>query len=343
VSLFSFFRQSERPQTNQFPAGSAPRPAGNSLASTLSSTSLEDQLLRHGRYCILLISHEHTSLEPGVLASCWKSLEREMALVPNGSIWLADPLPVEEATPVEQGQTVPVASFFLDRHTVTNAQFAHFVASGGYNQEELWPVEIVAQLLDFVDQSGRPGPRSWSGGAPPRNKLEHPVVGITWYEANAYARWAGKRLPTPAEWQRAGSWATNHGRSEPKYPWGNAFDPKCANTWLSGLGTTVPVHEYSPGATRNGIYQLIGNVWEWVDAVFDGGGSEASTQVAFEQPLGEVRGGAFDTYFETQATCRFRTGQPLLERRSNVGFRCCVSLDQLPASPDPSALVEAPT
>ena len=149
----------------------------------------------------------------------------------------------------------------------------------------------------------------------PENRLDHPVVGICWYEANAYANWAGKRLPSTEEWQRAGTWAKGHSGNtfELRYPWGNAFDPSKANTWASGYGVTVPVQAFKLGNTPNGVRQLIGNVWEWVDTQFLPS-TEEGVSILLEETMAEIRGGAFDTYFHSQATCQFRSGQPLFVR-----------------------------
>jgi iron(II)-dependent oxidoreductase len=128
--------------------------------------------------------------------------------------------------------------------------------------------------------------------------------------------------------------------SEAKYPWGNAFEPSRANTWFGGRHDTVSVDKYPNGATGNGVYQLVGNVWEWVAAIVGHESSNSGTQLVFEQPMAEIRGGAFDTYFSNQATCQFRSGQPLVLRADNVGFRCCASVDQLRPPPGPSAFLE---
>jgi iron(II)-dependent oxidoreductase len=113
------------------------------------------------------------------------------------------------------------------------------------------------------------------------------------------------------------------------YPWGDLFDVRHANIWASGIGTTVPVDRYYDACTPNGVHQLIGNVWEWVSGEFtDSPPPDVSTE-----GLGEIRGGAFDTYFSRQATCQFRTGQPRLSRARNTGFRCCVATADLKHRP----------
>ena len=122
-----------------------------------------------------------------------------------------------------------------------------------------------------------------------------------------------------------------------RYPWGNAFDPRKANTWDSGIGDTVAVAALTAGSTPNGVRQLIGNVWEWVDAQFHPN-AETGVSVTLDQTMAEIRGGAFDTYFHSQATCQFRTGQPLLFRGPNVGFRCCVSGNTLTSPEDSQTL-----
>ena len=99
--------------------------------------------------------------------------------------------------------------FWISRFEVTNAEFRQFVEAGGYDDPELWPdsVELEGQTLDresllalFVDQTGMPGPATWSLGTFPEGEDQHPVEGVSWFEASAYARWAGKLLPTVFHW-----------------------------------------------------------------------------------------------------------------------------------------------
>lgn len=294
-----------------------------------------DAMLADKRYCRLLDREQDTSDDERLLAIAWLALEEHMAMVPGGEF-------ASSSRPeMDMGASAFLPSFYLDRCAVTNADYARFVADGGYSQTDLWPREVWPKLLQFVDSTGQPGPRFWSGGKPPRKKERHPVVGICWFEANAYARWAGKRLPTGAEWEQASSWCSGKdGRgSRVKYPWGNSFDPARANTWSAGPGDTVPVDDYYDGTTPNGIFQLVGNVWEWVASAYECQMGDSGYRILMEQPMAEIRGGAYDTYFESQATCAFRTGQPFLYRGRNVGFRCCVSADALTTPPNPAAFL----
>jgi gamma-glutamyl hercynylcysteine S-oxide synthase len=284
--------------------------------------------------------------DPLALAAAWRALEKDMALVPAGPVALVtlesasfDAPPTATTRRLDRAQ---VASFFIDRAAVSNREYARFVESGGYQQPEIWPAELLPLVLQLVDSTGQPGPAHWAGGQPRPGTLDHPVVGVCWFEAQAFARWLGKRLPTSPEWQRAGTWfaAETDGAPEQRYPWGNSFDPQRANTWLSGKRATVPARDYVEGCTPSGVHQLVGNVWEWVATPFDGGGQAPETQFAMDQAMGEIRGGAFDTYFPNQATCQYRSGQPLMHRGQNLGFRCCVSQSQLGSPPDPTAFFE---
>jgi iron(II)-dependent oxidoreductase len=272
----------------------------------------------------------------------WRVLEKEMALVPQGNVRLNSTKPemfsTEMAAPEQE--RAAVKAFYMDRCAVTNADFGEFVAAGAYSDPACWPRQILPLLLTFVDSSGVPGPRYWSRGRPPAGQERHPVVGISWYEAWAYATWVGKRLPSPAEWQRAATWLEDsRSGKQPRYPWGNAFRPELANLAEGGRDGTVPVDEYHAGCTPNGIHQLTGNTWEWVADLFDCGGDRPGLRFAFSEVMGEIRGGAFDTYFASHGTAQFRSGQPLLYRGPNVGFRCCVSADVLVNPPDSITLL----
>jgi len=292
--------------------------------------SFDDDTLRRmfqqGRHAVMLREEAKWRTHPGgekIMRDAKNALEERMALVPAGSVTIATTLAAHPGSPEVE---IEVEPFLLDVHAVTNARFQKFVDAGGYDALEFWPEEIWPHLIELKDQTGQPAPRFWRNARHNALLADHPVVGVSWFEAQAYALWIGQRLPTEAEWQMAGSW---HIKSSTdimrRFPWGDAMDNTCCNIWSSRHRTTVPVDAYPNGAAPNQVLQLVGNVWEWTDTEFtvtDDGGSP----ILGEMPMHVVRGGAFDTYFENQATTAFGTGQLALARSSNTGFRCAMDL-----------------
>lgn len=240
---------------------------------------------------------EETPLEGGVAAGEWHlriSLERtnpidavlrleggdeevfRRTLVPDGGVTAgmvrvqAGPSPVSD-----DGRRVE--AFLIDRHEVTNEEFLAFVSDGGYENPAFWPDTLVfgGERLPWrrarrrlVDRTGSPGPRGWSGGLYPEGEGDHSVTGVTRYEATAYARWAGKELPTWDQW-----WRAAHGAEERTYPWGESrrSPEHRANFSLSG---TEPVGSYPLGASPFGALDMAGNVREWVRRPGDDGTGE---------------------------------------------------------------------
>jgi len=117
-------------------------------------------------------------------------------------------------------------------------------------------------------------------------------------------------------------------RQQRKYPWGNSMDRRRANLWGSGPGRIAPVTEFAEGVSVGGVYQLIGNVWEWTSGSFRGV-DHPSGDLTLPVPMKSIRGGAFDTYFDNQATCQFQSGENPLGRKHNIGFRCAVGVCDL--------------
>ncbi|MFH0982966.1 MAG: formylglycine-generating enzyme family protein [Planctomycetota bacterium] len=258
-----------------------------------------------------------------LVAAAQEKLDQELALVPEGIVSL--PTSLDDRVGTEENDLL-VRPFLMDICAVSNARFQRFVEAGGYEDLELWPEPIWPHLIEMQDSTGHPGPRFWRDGRHDRRLSNHPVVGISGYEAEAFARWHGRRLPTEAEWQMAASW---HLKSEAnilrRFPWGDAMDQTRCNVWASRVGTTVPVDAYPEGAAPNGVRQLIGNVWEWTASEFEIRDVQGRPVLA-EMPMRSIRGGAFDTYFESQATSLFRTGQIAMGRTHNTGFRCTMDL-----------------
>jgi iron(II)-dependent oxidoreductase len=258
-----------------------------------------------------------------------------MCLVPAGEVLVhrTNGVPEGEAEP-DECPDIPlrVEGYYLDRFPVTNAQYYQFVANGGYEQMAIWDPEVWPAVLDFVDSTGQPGPRFWRNGHFPRGEERHPVVGVSWYEASAFARWAGKRLPTDAEWVKAGCWPVaiaGHPLLQRRYPWGEAVDRSRANLWGSGPGSTVPVDEFPGGVSVGGVRQLIGNVWEWTTDALVIEDEVENPPENVRSKMKSLRGGAFDTYLDCQATCHFQSGDDVLARQHNIGFRCAISLCDL--------------
>jgi gamma-glutamyl hercynylcysteine S-oxide synthase len=319
-------------------APTPPAPTHEKDPDELSSTGdLVESLVATGRYALLLRSETSEHLTQDQLLSAVRALDEAMSLAPAGKVLLG--VAAERATlggdasglidtrPSEG--VIEVEAFYIDRWPVTNEQYQEFVSAGGYEQLEFWPEESLPAIFDFVDRTGEASPKYWLNGAYPEGQGQQPVVGISWYEACAYSRWVGKRLPTDAEWTKVGAWPVeaSPGRIvQRRYPWGDSFDTKRANLWCAGRGGIVDVDEFYVGDSIGGVRQLVGNVWEWTaSALCD----SAPKGVDFPSSLKSVRGGAFDTYFENQATCHFQSGEGPLSRRHNIGVRLALSMSQL--------------
>jgi eukaryotic-like serine/threonine-protein kinase len=158
---------------------------------------------------------------------------------------------------LEQYAGAEVPEFLADKHEVTNREYKAFIDAGGYTKPAYWhfPVTdggreilLTAALARFTDRTGRPGPSTWEAGTYPDGLADHPVAGVSWYEAAAYAAWAGKQLPTVYHWaQLADTW-----RTEFLLPFSN-FNGK----------STMAVGS-QPGLSSYGVYDIAGNVREWV-------------------------------------------------------------------------------
>lgn len=286
--------------------------------------SYVEQLIAEGRYALLLrpeVAGTLTSAERELAAA---ELRRQMAWMPAGRVLLKTRVAGGDAELAAE-RRLDVDGFWIDRFPVTNAQYRCFVEAGGYEDASLWDAPAVLWLPSFVDATGVPGPRFWSEGTYPVGQDDFPVVGVSWYEAAAYARWTGKRLPSDPEWVRAAAWPVEVAGKlvQRRYPWGQTFDRRMANIWSSGKEGVVAVTEFGGGATPAGVCQMIGNVWEWM-ADDLGAWDDPHDRLETDEPMKSLRGGAFDTYFESQATCQFQSGDSLLARRRNIGFRCVI-------------------
>jgi len=289
---------------------------------------LVQRMLAQGRYSLLLRPQIANNLQPDQLHAAEAVLDTHMSCVPGGPV-IMRPRRFEDMDEEELARnerTVEVEGYFLDRYPVTNEAYLRFVQDGGYEQMSLWDATIWPAVLGFVDSTGLSGPRYWKHGHPTEEKRQHPVVGICWYEASAYARWAGKRLATDPEWVKAGAWPVVADGAPPqqrRYPWGDALDRSLAHVWGSGRDDTTTTLGRPLGASVGGVQELVGNVWEWTSTSF-GVWDLANLKIETATPMRSIRGGAFDTYFDSQCHLHFQSGESPLARKHNIGFRCAV-------------------
>ena len=296
----------------------APAQPKRKLPQQLCRDPRVNKQLKTGGYCAVL-NNANDNRYDAVLAA-GQLLERDMVLVPAGAVQIE-----EFGVGAAGSKVVREEAFFVDKFPVTNEQFKHFLNEDGYRNAEFWPKQVwplVSRV--FIDTTGVPAPMNWESANYDPEKADHPVVGISWFEATAYANWVGKQLPTTIQWQRAATWW----KPGCRFPWGERNDRRRLNSFGSGADDTVSVHEFKTSGTPAGVEQLAGNVWEWtqnfhMELLVDG------ETKPLDEPIAEIRGGAFDTYLAAQSTCNFRAAQPLMSRNNNVGFRCVASHELL--------------
>lgn len=199
--------------------------------------------------------------------------------------------------------------FYIDRYEVTNRQFQEFVDSGGYDKQQYWTAKFIQNGREkswqeakeqFRDITGRPGPSTWTGGHYPVGQANYPVSGVSWYEASAYAAFAGKSLPTLAQWYAAAPADASH------------YIVRESNISLPEL---APVGKFQ-GLGPDGTYDMAGNVREWIQ-------NDAGNNTNF------LLGGAWrsQTYEYGDADAR----SPF-DRSPEDGFRCVRNIGPLSAN-----------
>ncbi|HEY2204866.1 MAG TPA: ergothioneine biosynthesis protein EgtB [Pseudonocardia sp.] len=253
-------------------------------------------------------------------------------LVPAGPFTMgtsSEPWALDNERPAHP---VEVPAFVIDTAPVTNGQYAAFIAAGGYDDRRWWNDEGWRHRAE----AGLVAPQFWARdgdrwyrrrfGVVEPVRDDEPVVHVCFHEAAAYAAWAGKRLPTEPEWEKAARWDPATGRSR-RYPWGDEDPtPERANLGQRHLGP-VPVGAYPAGASPLGVHQLIGDVWEWTSSGwypypgFEMFPYPEYSQAFFGGDYRVLRGGSFGT---APAAIRgtFRNWDHPIRRQVFSGFRC---------------------
>lgn len=226
---------------------------------------------------------------------------------------------------------VLVAPYFLDANEVTNEAFIAFLGEQG-NSCQGQPCYDPEESQIVVEND------IYSTGP---DQLRLPAAGVTWYGATAFCEWRGSRLPTEAEWEYAAGWDSRMA-VKTRYPWGDIFDgtlanfcdvncdaPQADDTFNDGFATAAPVASYESGRSASGIYDMAGNVWEWVS---DWYAEDFYSDAIYTNPVGPesgddkvVRGGSwFDTGNFTSTVIRFPS--PPTNADKTIGFRCAMAL-----------------
>jgi len=193
---------------------------------------------------------------------------------------------------------VDLSAFEVDKFEVSNADFGQFVEATGYQTD--------------AEKEGRS--KNWRNAA--EGKDNHPVVYVSWNDAVAYCEWVGKRLPTEAEWEKAG-----RGTKGWMYPWGDEWDPSKANVKDTGLRGTAAVGSFGAGASFYGVEDMAGNVWEWTADWYEPYPGSTYQSDYFGQRFKVVRGGGwFEMDDAVRTTNRDLTS--VTAANDDMGFRC---------------------
>jgi formylglycine-generating enzyme required for sulfatase activity len=285
-----------------------------------------------------------------------------MVEIPAGpfSMGGADPeaIPGDGEGPV---RTVFVSGFLMDETAVTNDRFARFIRETGYVTDAerygwsfVFHGALAPEARRRILSGVVPGASWWLAvegaswrspdgpGSSARSRADHPAVHVSWNDAAAYAAWAGKRLPTEAEWEKA----ARGGLAGTRFPWGEELTPDgrhCCNVWqgeFPSLNTgadghlwTAPARSFAPNGY--GLYNMVGNVWEWCADWWSADWHAVETHATRSDPAGPpsgtarvIRGGSYACHasYCTRYRLAARTSNTPDSSTGHTGFRCVADL-----------------
>ena len=244
---------------------------------------------------VVVAAGEPTARPGKKAATKTKGAPARMTLIPAGEFTMGS----DDWWPKSQpAYKTFVKDFYIDTYEVTNERYKK-----------------------FVDATAHPAPRHWTGGQIPPDKANHPVVYVTWYDADGFCKWEGKRLPTEIEWEK-----TVRGKDGRTFPWGDKFDREKGNTPQYGYGDTMPVGSFEEGKSPYGVYDLAGNAFEWVEDWFKPYPGNTHPDENYGEKYKVLKGGSW--YDCTNYKCGISA--PAFNRiffhprtnNNNFGFRC---------------------
>jgi iron(II)-dependent oxidoreductase len=222
----------------------------------------------------------------------------EMAVIPAGEFIMGEDY-VKKA--VGPKHTAYLDEYEIDRNDVTN--------------QDYYP---------FVVKTGRKPPKHWNDKRVLVKKKTHPVTFVSWYDAQAYCEWKGKRLPTEAEWEKAA-----RGTDGRTFPWGNEFVKEYANVYMLGIGDTSPVGQFEAGKSPYGVYDMAGNVFQWTEDWFKPYPDNSIENPNYGETHKVLRGGSFYDCSYYRCGPSFQSFNRIaLSPKSvsiSIGFRCAKS------------------
>lgn len=232
----------------------------------------------------------------------------EMVLIPAGEFIRGTNQRLSDEGPQH---TASLPDFHIDKYEVTNLQYQR-----------------------FIDATQRKSPDHFENRTFPPGKADHPVTFVTWHDAKAYCEWAGKRLPTDQEWEKAA-----RGTDGRTYPWGNVFDINKVNspvrwTTLKLEGDTTPVGVFEGGVSPYGVYDMSGNVWEWTESWYKAYPGNTKPTENYGEKYKTLKGGSWwDCSFYKcgiSAPVYNRSFFMRTTKNNSFGFRC--ASDKAPAT-----------
>lgn len=351
----SLHPREERPSLNLLDRAGAGRyldAVREAALEALGEADLEgdDELLRDGFVYNMILQHEYqhdetmlqtlqlakNRYEPGErtpLPDGDPSAEGASVHVPGGPFVMGTDDRERALDNERAAHEVDVPGFDLDTVPVTNRAYLRFVEDGGYANKDHWDPKGWAWVrsggITAPKHWYQPDPHSWwtvCFGFDEPLRMDAPVVHVSWFEADAYTRWAGKRLPTEAEWEKAASWDPETGTKR-LFPWGDEpWTPEKANLDHLALRPS-PVGAHPAGASPHGALGMIGDVWEWTATEFSPYPNFQSfpykeySEVFFHGGYRVLRGGSWATR-PGAIRNTFRNWDHPIRRQLFVGFRC---------------------
>jgi formylglycine-generating enzyme required for sulfatase activity len=233
---------------------------------------------------------------PPMRSSKRRVVTNRMVLIPAGTFVMGDD---HFKKAVQPRHEMYVNAFYIDRYDVTNEEYKVFVDATGH----------------------RPLPSHWRGDRYPPGKENHPVIFVSWFDANDYCHWAGERLPSEAEWEKAA-----RGTDGRTYPWGNKLDMTKANIPYLRIGDTTPVDRFEHGKSPYGVYDMAGNVFQWTADWFKSYAGNDFHHPNFGGMFRVLRGGSYYDCSYYHCGPSFPTYNRIAltpeTRAVSLGFRC---------------------